>query len=107
LLSEALANLLGNALDHTPEGTVRIAVADQGNGTIAIEVVDTGEGIDATELPRVFERFHRGTSSGEGAGLGLPIARAAIEAMGGRLELESERGRGTTARVLLRTQERS
>jgi signal transduction histidine kinase len=55
----------------------------------------------------VFERFHRGTSSGEGAGLGLPIARAAIEAMGGRLELESERGRGTTARVLLRTQERS
>jgi signal transduction histidine kinase len=103
LLSEALANLLGNALDHTREGTVRIAVADEGNGTIAIEVMDTGEGIDATELPRVFERFRRGTSSGEGAGLGLPIARAAIDAMGGRLELESELGRGTTARVLLRT----
>jgi signal transduction histidine kinase len=103
LLSEALANLLGNALDHTPEGAVRIAVEDQRNGTIAIEVIDTGEGIDAAELPRVFERFHRGTCSGEGAGLGLPIARAAIDAMGGRLELESERGRGTTVRVLLRT----
>jgi signal transduction histidine kinase len=103
LLSEALANLLGNALDHTPEGTVRIAVVDQRNGTIAIEIVDTGEGIDAAELPRVFERFHRGTSSGDGAGLGLPIARAAIDAMGGRLELESELGRGTTVRVLLRT----
>jgi signal transduction histidine kinase len=103
LLSEALANLLGNALDHTPEGAVRIAVEDQRNGTIAIEVIDTGEGIDEAELPRVFERFHRGTSSGEGAGLGLPIARAAINAMGGRLELESERGRGTTVRVLLRT----
>jgi signal transduction histidine kinase len=103
LLSEALANLLGNALDHTPEGTVRIAVADQRNGTIAIEVVDTGAGIDAAELPRVFERFHRGTSAGEGAGLGLPIARAAVNAMGGRLELESELGRGTTVRVLLRT----
>jgi signal transduction histidine kinase len=103
LLSEALANLLGNALDHTPEGTVRIAVVDQRNGTIAIEIVDTGDGIDAAELPRVFERFHRGTSSGDGAGLGLPIARAAIDAMGGRLELESELGRGTTVRVLLRT----
>jgi two-component system phosphate regulon sensor histidine kinase PhoR len=104
LLTEALANLLGNALDHTPAGTVRIAVADQGNGTVAIEVVDTGEGIDAAELPRVFERFHRGTSEGQGAGLGLPIARAAVDAMGGRLELESERGRGTTVRVLLRTE---
>jgi two-component system, OmpR family, phosphate regulon sensor histidine kinase PhoR len=103
LLSEALANLLGNALDHTTAGTVTIAVADQGNGTIAIEVVDTGVGIEATELTRVFERFHRGTSDGEGAGLGLPIARAAINAMGGRLELESERGRGTTVRVLLRS----
>jgi two-component system phosphate regulon sensor histidine kinase PhoR len=103
LLSEALANLIGNALDHTTAGTVTIAVADQGNGTIAIEVVDTGVGIESTELARVFERFHRGTSEGEGAGLGLPIARAAINAMGGRLELESERGRGTTARVLLRT----
>jgi two-component system phosphate regulon sensor histidine kinase PhoR len=103
LLSEALSNLLGNALDHTPAGTVRIVVADQLDGTIAIEVVDTGEGIEEAELQRVFERFHRGTSSGEGAGLGLPIARAAVNAMGGRLELESERGRGTTARVLLRT----
>jgi signal transduction histidine kinase len=107
LLSEALANLLGNALDHTTSGTVRVVVADHGDGMVAIEIVDTGEGIDEAELPRVFERFHRGTSSGEGAGLGLPIARAAINAMGGRLELESERGRGTTARVLLRTDQSS
>jgi signal transduction histidine kinase len=104
LLSEALANLLGNAIDHTSSGSIRIAVVDQGNGTIVIEVTDTGEGIDAAELPRVFERFRRGTSDGAGAGLGLPIARAAVEAMGGRLEIESERGRGTTARVLLRTE---
>jgi signal transduction histidine kinase len=103
LLMEALANLLGNALDHTVRGSVRIGVADDGNGTVAIEVVDTGEGIEPAELPRVFERFHRGTSSGEGAGLGLPIARAAIRAMGGTLELESVRGRGTTVRVLLPT----
>jgi two-component system phosphate regulon sensor histidine kinase PhoR len=103
LLSEALANLLGNAMEHTPAGTVRIVVAEQGNGTIVIEVTDTGVGIDAAELPRVFERFHRGTSSGGGAGLGLPIARAAVQSMGGRLELDSEPGRGTTARVLLRS----
>jgi two-component system phosphate regulon sensor histidine kinase PhoR len=102
LLSEALANLLGNALDHTPSGTVRIAVADRGDGTIAIEIADTGEGIEATEISRVFERFHRGTSAGEGAGLGLPIARAAVNAMGGRIELESEHGHGTTVRVVLR-----
>jgi signal transduction histidine kinase len=103
LLMEALANLLANALDHTVRGSVRIGVADHGNGTVAIEVADTGVGIDAAELPRVFERFRRGASSGEGAGLGLPIARAAINAMGGTLELESVRGRGTTARVLLPT----
>ena len=103
LLSEALSNLLGNALNHTPVGTVRIVVADQPDGTVSIEIVDTGEGIESAELARVFERFHRGTSSGDGAGLGLPIARAAVNAIGGRLELDSARGRGTTARVLLRT----
>jgi two-component system phosphate regulon sensor histidine kinase PhoR len=103
LLSEALANLLGNALDHTASGTVRVVVVDRGDGTVSIEIADTGEGIEAAEIPRVFERFHRGTSSGDGAGLGLPIARAAVDAMGGRIELESEHGRGTTVRVLLRT----
>jgi signal transduction histidine kinase len=100
LLSEALANLVANALEHTEAGTVRIAVEGDSE-TLTIEIADTGTGIAPAELERVFERFHRGTAEGEGAGLGLSIAKAAIEAQGGTLELESAVGEGTIARVTL------
>jgi two-component system OmpR family sensor kinase len=102
LLTEALANLIGNALDHTDTGAVQIAVREELDPpVVTIEIVDTGTGIAAAELERVFERFHRGTSGGSGAGLGLSIAKAAVVAQGGTLELESAQGRGTTARVRL------
>jgi signal transduction histidine kinase len=102
LLSEALANLIGNALDHTDVGVLRIAVHQERDPcTVTIEIADSGPGIAPAELERVFERFHRGTTARGGAGLGLPIAKAAIEAQGGTLELESTPGTGTTARVRL------
>jgi signal transduction histidine kinase len=102
LLSEALANLIGNALDHTDSGVLRIVVHQDGHPpVVTIEIADSGPGIAPAELQRVFERFHRGTAAGGGAGLGLPIAKAAIEAQGGTLELESTPGTGTTARVRL------
>jgi signal transduction histidine kinase len=102
LLSEALANLIGNALDHTDAGVLRIVVHQDGDPpVVTIEIADSGPGIPPAELQRVFERFHRGTTAQGGAGLGLPIAKAAIEAQGGTLELESTQGTGTTARVRL------
>jgi two-component system sensor histidine kinase VicK len=102
LLTEALANLLGNALDHTDAGAVQILVREELDPpAVTIEIVDTGTGIAPAELDRVFERFQRGTSGGDGAGLGLSIAKAAIVAQGGTLELDSTLGTGTTARVRL------
>jgi len=103
LLSEALANLIGNALEHTAAGSVRIVVTETEDDPVGvtIEIVDTGTGIEPAELGRVFERFRRGATDRDGAGLGLPIARAAIEAQGGTLELDSHPARGTIARVRL------
>ncbi|MEN3341851.1 MAG: two-component system, OmpR family, phosphate regulon sensor histidine kinase PhoR [Actinomycetota bacterium] len=99
LLSEALANVLTNALEHTSSGAVRVA-AHAGDGTVAIEVVDTGSGIAPAELPRVFERFRSGAGEG-GVGLGLPIARAALAALGGSIEIHSREGAGTTVQMRL------
>jgi two-component system OmpR family sensor kinase len=68
-----------------------------------IEVVDTGSGIHARDRRRIFDRFYRGASGEDraGFGLGLSIALGAVRALGGRLELESERGVGTTVRIAL------
>ena len=63
-------------------------------------VADTGVGIPATELARVFERFHRSPDS-PGTGLGLTISRDLVEAHGGTLDLASEPGDGTTATIRL------
>jgi len=68
-------------------------------------VIDTGEGIAADQLPHVFDRFYqvsgsRGTTR-HGAGLGLPIARAIVEAHGGTIAIESAAGKGTTVRFTL------
>jgi two-component system phosphate regulon sensor histidine kinase PhoR len=98
LLSEALSNLLANALVHSSGRTVHMRVVEDDVGVV-LEIADTGTGIAADDLDRVFERFHRGSTPGDGAGLGLPIAKAAIEVQGGSLELDSAFGQGTTVRV--------
>lgn len=98
---QVLANLLQNALRHTPEGG-RVAVGAAGrDGEVLFRVGDTGVGVDPEELGRLFERFYRaqGTRSEEsgGSGLGLAISRALVDAMGGRAWAESAgEGRGAT-----------
>ena len=104
-LTQVLRNLVRNAVAHTNPGD-RIEVSARGlDGNLEIEVTDTGPGIPADQLGRIFERFHRvdGSRSRDsgGAGLGLAIARAIVDAHGGDIEAESAPGRGATFRVSL------
>jgi signal transduction histidine kinase len=103
LLEHALLNLLTNATRHTEQGQIRVATDVNDQGAVIIEVVDPGSGIPAEELGRLFDRFYRGSREKPsiGFGLGLPITKEAVEAIGGRVEIESILGRGTTARVVL------
>lgn len=106
-LKQLLLILLENALKYTPEGgTVSVSLTRQ-DRCAELRVSDTGYGISEEDLPRVFERFYRADRSrtrGEdpgGTGLGLPIARWIVEGHKGKIWLESELGKGTTAVVQL------
>jgi PAS domain S-box-containing protein len=103
LLEHALLNLAGNAARHTERGQVRVSVSVDDGGLVIIEVNDTGAGFPADQLSRVFDRFYRGPGQegSAGFGLGLPITRDAVEAIGGRVEIDSVLGVGTTARIVL------
>jgi signal transduction histidine kinase len=101
-LGQVLANLLQNAVQHTPGGGSVVVSAEPagGGGAVAFSVADTGPGIPPEVLPHVFNRFVKTADSG-GAGLGLAIARSLVEALGAEISVESHRGRGTTMRVVL------
>ncbi len=97
-IRSVLGNLLSNAIRHTPAGgSVKVAVGASGDGVV-VTVADTGEGISPDLLPHVFERFVKGADS-PGSGLGLAIAHDIVTAHGGKLEIESAIGSGTSARV--------
>jgi len=101
-IREVLANLLANALRHTPSGgtiTASGSVVDDASAVI-LAVADTGTGIEPEFLPHVFDRFARGAGS-RGSGLGLAIARDLVTAHNGAIEVRSEAGRGTTFVVRL------
>ncbi len=103
-LEQALVELVSNALDAMPNGGRLQIGAHAFNGgpsepEVAIEVSDTGGGIPAATLPSVCEPFF--TTRQEGTGLGLAIAKRYVEQNGGRLEIESREGAGTTVRVRL------
>ncbi len=102
LIGKVLHNLLDNAIRHTQTGgniTVSIGRAIH---QVSIAVEDDGEGIAPEHVPHIFERFYQGSKSRSGsAGLGLAIARAAVEAHGGRVAVESAPGRGSKFTVTL------
>ena len=91
-------NLILNAIQHTPRGgSVRLAARPDGDD-VRVDVSDTGRGIPREHLPRLFEKFYRipGASRAGGAGLGLAIVREIITAHGGRVDVASQTGKGTT-----------
>lgn len=109
-IDQALDNLLGNALQHTPSGgTVTVgagtAKSADGDRLLTISVRDTGPGIPAADLERVFERFYRGDPSRSrdtgGTGLGLAIVRAVARAHGGDARAENHPDGGASLRIWL------
>ena len=104
-LRQMVLNLVGNAVKFTPEGGhVVISASGTPDGGVGIMVADTGIGINPKQLPRLLEPFGRADGfkahEAEGTGLGLPIVKRLVELHGGRLELTSEPGHGTTAILL-------
>ncbi len=98
-IREVLLNLLSNATQHAPEGTITVS-AEARAREIVVRVRDNGPGIPADQLPRLFERFQKGRHS-RGSGLGLSIARKLVQAHEGTIEVESTEGKGTTFTVTL------
>ncbi|HEY0094872.1 MAG TPA: ATP-binding protein, partial [Archangium sp.] len=105
-LGQVMVNLLVNAAQAIPEGSVerneiRVLTRTHAEG-LAIEVRDTGSGIPPENLERLFEPFFTTKPVGVGTGLGLPICQDIVTSFGGRMEVESEVGKGSTFRVILR-----
>ena len=105
LIDQVLLNLAVNARGAMPSGgqlTIGVTVANLEAGTFAcISVTDTGSGIAAEHLPHIFEPFFTTKEKGEGTGLGLATSYAVVQQHGGRIDVETEVGRGTTFNVYL------
>lgn len=104
-IGQVVANLVGNAIKFTqPGGQVAVEVGAVADGA-RIEVQDTGVGIDEAELPRIFERFYRGSrvseARGSGSGLGLAIVRSIVDMHGGSVTVASRPGAGSRFVVVL------
>lgn len=102
---QVVGNLLANAFKFTPPGgSVRLWAGVRGE-EVWVEVQDTGPGIPKEEIPRLFQRYarakHPGVRGVAGTGLGLFISKHIVEAHGGRIEVESEEGKGSLFRVIL------
>ncbi|MGK2882378.1 MAG: SpoIIE family protein phosphatase [Mycobacterium sp.] len=101
---KVMLNLLSNALKFTFDGSITVTVS-RGDGEAVVTVADTGVGIPDTEVPRLFERFHRientRARSTEGSGIGLALVRELVAIHGGTISAESAEGRGTTFTIRL------
>lgn len=100
LLASALANLLENAGQYSEPQTQIVVHGEIEANTLTMSIQDEGPGIPAQDLPRVFDKFYRGTERGpkrrEGTGMGLAIARGIVDAHGGKIWVESRTGLGST-----------
>jgi signal transduction histidine kinase len=106
-LGQVFLNLLINAVQAIPEGQadqheIRVSARMQDADTIVVEVSDTGRGIAPEQMERIFDPFFTTKSPGEGTGLGLSICHRIVTESGGRIDAESEVGKGSVFRVTLR-----
>jgi signal transduction histidine kinase len=102
-LEQVMINLIGNAQKYSPQQQlIRVDLTARGN-QLAISIEDRGIGISASDRERIFEPFFRGSNTGgiEGTGLGLPVVKALVEAMGGSVQVWSEPLRGTRFTIAL------
>jgi signal transduction histidine kinase len=102
--TQALLQLAQNASQNTEEGDVIAVGSRVANGEVCLWVRDTGPGIKPRDRERIFRRFERGNAGrgrSGGAGLGLAIVQAVAKAHGGRVELDSEPGRGSTFTLVI------
>ncbi len=106
-LKQLLINLVDNAIKYSPNGEVKISL-ERDNAWVRVAIADTGVGIPAQDLTRIFDRFYRvdkararAEGSGGGTGLGLAICKWIAEAHGGRIEVQSQVGKGSTFTVWL------
>jgi len=108
-LERAVRNLVENAIRHTPAGEQIIIRVARDSSEVTVQVIDTGVGITPEHLPHLFERFYRvdsaRTRTHGGAGLGLSIVKAIIEAHGGNVSVESKLGAGSTFTLRLPVRE--
>ena len=105
LFQRAVSNLLENAAAHTPRDGKIILSAVRHNGVLRVNVTDTGCGVAANDLPHILDRFYRSDRSrshrGGQLGLGLSIVKGVTELHGGRVEISSEVGKGTSVTLIL------
>jgi len=100
-LEKIVRNLLSNSIKFTHKGGIRVDYGRRGE-TFFVEIKDTGEGISEDQLPFIFNRFYRaGKSDIAGLGLGLAIVKELVDALGGRIEVQSKVEEGTVLRVYL------
>jgi signal transduction histidine kinase len=103
LLEHICLNLIGNAIKYSsPGSTIEVAASREGH-EILLVVEDHGIGIPPADLARIYNPFHRAANVGSrsGSGLGLPIVKQCVEALGGTINVESIVGQGSTFRVRL------
>ena len=104
-LRQVMVNLVHNAIKfNRPGGSIKITTKSSEN-TVNVEVSDTGTGIAKGDLPHIFERFYKADRSraGQGSGIGLAIAKHVVESHGGKINVRSEEGKGTTFTINLPT----
>ena len=103
-IQQVLVNLIKNALQAMTKGGTLTLQTGEGADGVWVSVADTGGGIPQEQINRIFEPFY--TTKKKGTGLGLMIVQRIVRAHGGRIELESQVGRGTTFRIWLPLHER-
>jgi len=104
-LKNVLTNILNNAIKFTDKGEVKLSVKKEANGRVSFLVADTGIGIPKDLVPLIFDKFRQLDGSParnyEGTGLGLTISKNLLELIGGKIEVESEVGKGSTFKVTI------